>query len=66
MDLPVFIAILTPVIAVQVMLLAIGLGDLTRPGRQVRLANKPVWAIVIVLVGFIGPALYFMLGREPE
>jgi hypothetical protein len=65
-DLPVLIAILTPVVAVQLMLIAIGLGDLTRPGRQVRLANKPIWAAVIVVVGFVGPTLYFLLGREPE
>ena len=66
MDLPRIIAILTPLIAVQVMLIAIALADLTRPGRRVKVANKAVWAVVIVVLELLGPVLYFMVGREPE
>jgi len=60
------VAIITPLIAVQVMLIAIALRDLTLPERRVRIANKVVWAMVIVFLEVLGPALYFMAGREPE
>jgi len=65
-DAPRIIAIVTPLIAVQVMLIAIALRDLTLPERRVRIGNKLVWAIVIVFLEVLGPALYFMAGREPE
>jgi hypothetical protein len=40
--------------------------DLTRPERRVRGDNKTLWGIVIIFGELIGPALYFLVGREPE
>ena len=56
--------IITPLLVIEIGLLIWGLWDLTRPGRQVRGDNKIIWAIVIVLIGFIGPVVYFLCGRE--
>jgi hypothetical protein len=56
--------IITPLLVIEIGLLLWGLWDLTRPGRQVRGDNKIIWAIVIVLIGFIGPVVYFLFGRE--
>ena len=56
--------VITPLVVIEIGLLIWGLYDLTRPGRQVRGDNKIIWGIVIVLIGFIGPAAYFLFGRE--
>lgn len=60
------LAILIPIIAIQLVLLIVALYDLTRPERRVRGDNKVVWALVIVFVSLFGPLLYFLVGREPE
>ncbi|HSK51447.1 MAG TPA: PLD nuclease N-terminal domain-containing protein [Clostridia bacterium] len=60
------LAILIPIIAIQLVLLIAALYDLTRPERRVRGDNKVVWALVIVFVSLFGPLLYFLVGREPE
>ena len=31
-----------------------------------KILNKPVWIIMSVCLGFIGPVLYFVLGRGEE
>ncbi len=56
--------VITPLVVLELGLLIWGLYDLTRPGRQVRGDNKIIWGIVIVLIGFIGPVIYFLFGRE--
>ncbi len=38
--------------------------DLLRDDRRVRGGSKAVWAFIIVFVNFIGPILYFLVGRE--
>jgi hypothetical protein len=65
-DLGPLIAILVPLIALQVVLLIFALYDLTRAGRRVRGDNKVIWALVIIFVSMIGPVLYFLVGREQE
>lgn len=60
------IAILLPLIVVQVILLVAALYDLTRPGRRVRGDSKAMWALIVIFVSTIGPILYFLVGREPE
>ena len=60
------IAILLPLIIVQVILLVAALYDLTRPGRRVRGDSKAMWALIVIFVSTIGPILYFLVGREPE
>jgi hypothetical protein len=58
--------LLIPLIAIQLVLMAIGLYDLTRPDRRVKGGNKLVWGIVIVFGELLGPILYFVVGREEE
>ena len=66
MDTGLLIAVLLPLIIVEVVLLVAALYDLTRPNRQVKGDNKVVWALIIIFVATIGPILYFLAGREPE
>ena len=66
MDTGVLIAVLLPLILVQVVLLVAALYDLTRPNRRVKGDSKVVWALIIIFVTTIGPILYFLAGREPE
>lgn len=56
--------IIIPLAILELALLAIGLYDLTRPDRKVKGGNKWIWGIIIVLVNFIGPLIYFFFGRE--
>ncbi len=66
MDTGLLIAVLLPLIIVEVVLLVAALFDLTRPNRRVKGDNKVVWALIIIFVATIGPILYFLAGREPE
>jgi len=66
MDIGVVLAILLPLLALQLVLVIGALYDLTRPSRRVRGDNKVVWVLIILLVATIGPILYFLVGREPE
>ena len=66
MDTGTLIAVLAPLIILEVVLLVAALYDLTRPNRRVRGDSKVVWALIIILVTTIGPILYFLAGREPE
>jgi hypothetical protein len=59
------IALLTPLILVELGLLAFALYDLVKR-KRVRGGNKWVWGIIIVVVEIFGPVLYFVLGREEE
>jgi len=58
------LALLLPLILLQFVLLIAALYDLTRPDRRVRGESKVVWALVIIFIGFFGPLIYFMIGRE--
>jgi hypothetical protein len=55
---------LIPLIVLQLVLLLVGLYDLTRPERRVKGDNKLVWALIIIFVNLLGPLLYFLFGRE--
>jgi hypothetical protein len=66
MDTGTLVAVLLPLIILQVVLLVAALYDLTRPNRRVRGDSKVMWALIIILVTTIGPILYFLAGREPE
>lgn len=59
------IALLIPLVLVELGLLAFALHDLVKR-KRVRGGNKWVWGIIIVVVEFFGPILYFVLGREEE
>jgi Phospholipase_D-nuclease N-terminal len=58
------IALLAPILVIQVGLMIAALIDLERSERQVKGGNKVVWALVIILVNVIGPILYFVAGRD--
>jgi len=60
------IAILAPIIAIQLALIVLALRDLRRPERHVQGGNKWAWVAGILLFGLIGPMAYFWVGREPE
>jgi Phospholipase_D-nuclease N-terminal len=58
------VALLAPIVVIQVGLLIAGLIDLGRDERHVRGGNKLVWALIIVFVNLLGPIIYFVAGRE--
>jgi hypothetical protein len=58
------IALVAPLIVMQLGLMIAALVDLGKDDRQVRGGSKVVWALVIVFVNLIGPILYFLVGRE--
>jgi hypothetical protein len=59
------IALLRPLILIQLGLMIFALVDLIKR-EKVKGGNKVVWALVIILVGTIGPIIYLILGREDE
>jgi hypothetical protein len=61
---PDLLALLLPLIALQVGLLLYALMDLTKPERRVRGDNKLIWALIIIFVSLFGPLLYVLMGRE--
>lgn len=63
-DFGTLLAILVPIIVIQLGLLVWALYDLTRPERRVKGDSKVVWALVIIFINIIGPILYFLVGRE--
>jgi hypothetical protein len=58
------LALLAPVILIQLGLMIAALYDLEKPERVVRGGSKLVWAILIVFLNILGPILYFVAGRE--
>lgn len=54
--------VLAPLVVLQVGLMVLGYMDLARRER-VRGGKKWVWALVM-LISFVGPVLYFVMGRE--
>ncbi|MBM3150631.1 MAG: PLDc_N domain-containing protein [Chloroflexi bacterium] len=59
-----YIPFLIPVVIIQLGLVIAALLDLIR--RERTRGPKWAWALVIVLVNFIGPILYFVVGRKDE
>ena len=64
MDQTTTIMLILPLAVIQIGLLVWGLWDLTRPERVVKGVSKPIWAVIILFISFIGPLLYFLFGRE--
>jgi hypothetical protein len=58
------LAVLLPVIAIEIGLMIWALWDLTRPQRAVRGLPKAVWAVIVIFIGIIGPVIYLLFGRE--
>jgi drug/metabolite transporter (DMT)-like permease len=55
---------LIPVVVIELTLLIAALVDLIR--REHTRGPKWIWVLVIVLVNFIGPIIYFVIGRQDE
>jgi hypothetical protein len=58
------IALVVPIILIQLGLMIAALIDLEHEDRHVRGGSKLVWALVIVFVNVVGPIVYFVAGRE--
>ena len=58
------VLILLPLVVIEVVLVVFSLVDLFRPERRVLGDNKLIWALVILLVGTIGPIVYLLVGRK--
>lgn len=58
-----YIPLLIPFLVIEVGLLVIALVDLIRRD-QVRHLPKWAWAVIIIVINFIGPIAYLLLGRE--
>ena len=56
--------ILLPLALIELGLVVFSLVDLFKPERRVIGGNKLVWALVIILVGTIGPIVYLLAGRK--
>ena len=54
-----------PLAGIELGLLAFALNDLIKR-KHVKGGNKWVWGAVVVVVSFIGPIVYFIVGREEE
>jgi hypothetical protein len=64
MDTPTLVALIAPLVIIDLALIVFSLWDLTRPERRVRWLPKPVWAVVILFVSTIGALAYLLLARE--
>jgi hypothetical protein len=54
--------LLIPILIIQYALVIAAIIDLSR--RETTRGPKMMWVLVIVLVNFIGPILYFVIGRD--
>lgn len=58
------LVVVTPLLALQLGLIALALRDLASPNRMVLGGSKPFWATVIVFGELVGPLAYFLAGRR--
>jgi hypothetical protein len=58
------VLILLPLALIELGLVVFSLVDLFKSDRRVVGNNKLVWALIIVLVGTIGPIVYLLAGRK--
>ena len=59
-----YLPFLIPLVLIEIALLVFALLDLIK--REKTRGPKWVWVLVILFVNFIGPILYFVIGREEE
>lgn len=63
-DIGQLLLLLSPIIIIQLVLMIIALWDLIK--REKTKGPKWLWAVIILLVNFIGPIIYLVIGREEE
>jgi hypothetical protein len=56
---------LIPLLVVEIVLLFVAIIDLDRR-KYVTGNNKLVWVLVVVIIGIIGPVIYFVFGRREK
>jgi hypothetical protein len=61
---PTIIAILAPIVLIDLGMVIYSIVDLYKPDRRVRGGSKLVWLLIILLVGTLGWLLYLLIGRE--
>jgi hypothetical protein len=59
-----YIPFLVPVLIIQLGLITAALIDLVR--RERTRGPKWLWVLIILLINFIGPIVYFVFGRAEE
>jgi hypothetical protein len=59
-----YLPLLIPVVLIELALMITALVDLVR--RSKTRGPKWAWALVIVLINFIGPIIYFVAGRKED
>jgi len=64
MTLQTLLPIITPLLVLELILMAVGLVDLARRDPARVRGPRWVWALVCILVGILGPVLYFIFGRK--
>ncbi len=57
------ILIMAPLIVIEVGLAVAAMIDLIKR-EKVTGGNKILWGVIILLIGFIGPIVYFIFGRK--
>ena len=61
------VAVLAPLVAVELGLVVWALVDLRRrPADAVRGGGKLIWVFVILLLSMVGPIVYLVVGRKGE
>jgi hypothetical protein len=58
------LALLAPIVIIQIGLIIVALHDLEQEDRHVRGGSKLIWVLVIVFVNVIGPIVYLVAGRD--
>ena len=58
------LALLAPIVVIQLGLMIVALHDLESDERRVRGGSKLLWVLVIVFVNVVGPIIYLIGGRE--
>lgn len=58
-----YLPLLAPLVIIELILLGVALVDLIRR-EEVKYFPKWGWALIILLINFIGPILYLIIGRE--
>ncbi|MFN2223201.1 MAG: PLD nuclease N-terminal domain-containing protein [Candidatus Promineifilaceae bacterium] len=58
------VPLLIPLVIIELGLMIVALWDLIK--RQQTRGPKWLWVLVIVLVNFIGPIIYLVIGRQDE
>jgi hypothetical protein len=59
-----FIPYLIPILIIQLILIVIALIDLVK--REHTRGPRWMWALIILFINFIGPIVYFVVGRKEE